>query len=84
MMGMHERDEDPSDDDIERFSSDTAFCPDCGSEISDEAEVCPECYAYVGGNTLGRSPLQTWFGRRSVVVVVIVILLAMLICLISF
>ena len=56
--------EDPSPEDIERFSGETAYCPDCGAEVWDQAEVCPECYAYLGGNTSMRRPMQNWFRRK--------------------
>lgn len=54
-------DEDPSPDDLERFSHDTAFCPDCGAEVWDQAEVCSSCGAYLHGDTMRRPPRE---GRR--------------------
>jgi hypothetical protein len=72
------RDEGPSEDDIERFSRDTAYCPDCGAEVWDAAEVCPECHAYIGGNTRSRSPLQHWFQQKWMVLIVILLFIAFL------
>ncbi|MEE2972131.1 MAG: hypothetical protein VX672_03310 [Planctomycetota bacterium] len=36
-------DDDPSDEDVDRFSGEMGFCPDCGEEIWDEAWQCPHC-----------------------------------------
>lgn len=71
-------DEDPSSEDIERFSGEEAHCPDCGAEIWDQAEICPKCYAYLGGNTSSRPPLQNWLQRRWYVVVAVIVIIAML------
>jgi hypothetical protein len=71
-------DEGPSSEDIARFDHESAFCPDCGAEIWDQADVCPKCFAYLGGDTSRRQPMGTWFQRRWTLLVVIVLLLAML------
>ena len=42
-------DEGPSEADIERFSSATRACPDCKSEVYDDAEVCWKCGHTFGG-----------------------------------
>jgi hypothetical protein len=72
------KDEDPSEEDVERFSSETAFCPDCGAEIWDSAEVCPKCFAYLGGETSSRKPVAREIQRRSVVVLVAVLIALMI------
>ena len=60
-----------------RFDSDTAFCPECGAEIYDAADVCPKCFTWIDGETRGR-PLsrrrQTI--RQTILWVLIVTLLA--------
>ena len=71
-------DEDPSDEDIERLDHESAYCPDCGAEIWDSAEICPKCYAYLGGNTGHRKPIPRWVHRASIALVVFLLLLAML------
>lgn len=48
--------EDPTDDDIDRFSAQTGHCPDCGEEIWDEAWQCPHCDAVVEGRILRDRP----------------------------
>jgi len=54
-MSRMSRDEHPSSEDLERFGGDTALCPECGAEVWDEADVCPKCFAYLGGDTFRRS-----------------------------
>lgn len=38
-----EEDDGPSAADLERFSDVTRRCPECGTEVYDEAEVCWKC-----------------------------------------
>lgn len=82
-MCFHTRviDEGPSPEDIERFSRETAYCPDCGAEIWDAAEVCPECSAYIGGNTRSNSPVQAWFNNKMIVLIVIAIIIGLVLLL---
>jgi hypothetical protein len=70
-----ERDEAPSDEDVQRFDRAEAFCPDCGAEIFDSAEVCPKCYAYLAGNTSSRRPVNAWQRNRMILFVIIVALI---------
>lgn len=69
-------DEGPSSEDIDHFDRDTAYCPDCGAEVWDEAEVCPKCHSFIGGQTLTRKPIQKWVDRRMALLVVIALLIA--------
>jgi hypothetical protein len=57
-------DEDPDSADIERFDHDRATCPDCGAEVWDAAEVCPKCFAYLGGDPASGAAGNTWLTRR--------------------
>ncbi|MSR27970.1 MAG: hypothetical protein EXS03_00110 [Phycisphaerales bacterium] len=42
-----ERDEDPSDDDIVRFSrASTRPCQECGQDVSEDSDICPKCRAF--------------------------------------
>ena len=68
-------DEDPSDEDLDRFSAETGYCPDCGREVWDEAWECPHCGEVIEGRVsrdrqgaVGRS-----LSARSVVVLVAMI-----------
>jgi hypothetical protein len=72
-------DEDPSPQDLERFGRDTAYCPLCGAEIWDQAELCPSCGGHVGGETTGRPPLEAWLRRRWLLLVVVAALVAFVI-----
>ena len=71
-------DEDPSDADVERFGDETAYCPDCGARVWDEADICPKCHAYIGGQTLSRPPTEHGLRKRWLAVIAIILLLAML------
>jgi len=73
------RDEDPSPEDIERFGDggdQTGWCPECGEEIWDGAEACPECGAWIGGRILRRPPAAEAFQRRLLILIAIVALVA--------
>jgi len=69
-------DEGPSPEDIERFGDETAYCPDCGAEIWDQAEQCPKCRAYLQRGPDRRPPVESWFQNRWTLLVVILTLLA--------
>ncbi len=45
----NERDEFPSEEDIERFSDVTTTCPSCGVTLYDDAEVCYQCGEALAG-----------------------------------
>lgn len=71
-------DEGPSVEDLERFSHEAAHCPDCGAEVWDQADVCPKCFAYLGGATSSRPPMENWLRRRWTLLVIIALIIAML------
>ncbi len=71
-------DEGPSAEDLERFSDDTAHCPFCGAEIWDEADICPKCRNYIGGDTLSKHPIQRTFEKKWITLVIIALILGML------
>lgn len=54
MPNRRDQDEGPSQEDIERFGDETpkadARCPDCGTAVWSEADICPKCYAFLGGD----------------------------------
>ncbi len=54
----HELDEDPSEADVERFGGVTQMCPECRTELYDDAEICWKC-----GHALSRRPAgpPKWF-----------------------
>lgn len=40
--------EGPSEDDIQRFGADFVTCPNCSSDVYDQAAVCPTCGMHLG------------------------------------
>jgi hypothetical protein len=71
-------DEGPRAEDIERFDHEDAHCPDCGAEIWDSADVCPKCFAYLGGNTIARPSSRDQFRRLCITLIAVVLIIAML------
>jgi len=75
-----DHDEGPSDDDLDRFGEDSpvadARCPDCGAAVWSEADVCPKCFAFLGGDA--PRPARGFFARRWRTLVVVLLILAML------
>ncbi|MCZ6834213.1 MAG: hypothetical protein O7G85_00420 [Planctomycetota bacterium] len=71
---MH--DEGPSLEDLNRFSGDTAYCSECGQEIWDMAEFCPDCKAHLGGHTLSNPPDADRINKKMIVIISIILLIA--------
>lgn len=75
------REEGPSPEDLARFGDaaerETGFCPDCGAEIWDQADVCPKCFTYLGGRVASKPPFNQWLKDRWKTFVVIAVILAM-------
>lgn len=40
--------------DRRRFASAIAYCPECGAELHDSADICPACFAWVTDETIAR------------------------------
>ena len=82
MPVRRDQDEGPSDEDLERFGEDSpradARCPDCGASVWSEADVCPGCHAYLGGDAERvRPPLFRARWRTLVVAALIAAMLAL-------
>jgi predicted nucleic acid-binding Zn ribbon protein len=71
-------DEGPSSEDVRRFAAGEAFCPDCGAEIHDQAEVCPKCYAYLAGETSRFRPAERDLRGRFIALTVVALILVLL------
>ncbi|MHC4946941.1 MAG: hypothetical protein ACYTG1_01575 [Planctomycetota bacterium] len=71
-------DEGPGPEDLARFGAETAHCPDCGAEIWDQADICPECRAWLGDGTARHAPDEAWWRQRWVAVTAIVTLVGFL------
>ena len=73
-----ELDSGPGPEDLRRFGGETAYCPDCGGEVWDQAEVCPACGAYLGGPTISRPPHRQVFRQRVLILATLLALLALI------
>lgn len=52
-------DEDPSPEDLERFGGVTRQCPQCNTELYDEAELCWKC-GHALSNQTAVPPKWVW------------------------
>lgn len=50
-MSRRFHDDGPSDEDLDRFSGDSAHCPHCGALVYDDAWSCPSCGEVIEGRT---------------------------------
>lgn len=70
--------EDGSEDDghaerdRQRFASDTAFCPECGAEVYDAADVCPKCFTWINGETVRHPKARRRERIRGIVVWILI------------
>jgi len=66
------------DGDFDDTSADTAFCPECGAEIYDAADVCPKCFTWLNGETSRHPPhrRRAWDRWAKLVVGVLIAALA--------
>jgi predicted nucleic acid-binding Zn ribbon protein len=75
-FGEGAQDEDQDDaheaSDRARFDSDTAYCPECGAEIYDAADVCPKCFTWIDGDTRRRPPSQSRQTMRQTIIWILV------------
>lgn len=68
--GFDESDHDEADQ--KRFSSDVAYCPECGAEIVDDADICPKCFTWIDGTTHSK-PSKLKRSLHTVVVVLLIV-----------
>ncbi|MEO0513319.1 MAG: hypothetical protein AAF108_10560 [Planctomycetota bacterium] len=62
--------EGPSAIDLERFGSETRFCPTCSAEVWDQTDVCHEC-----GGTIGTQTADTLESRSRIGLLILLVLL---------
>ncbi len=63
-------DEDPSPEDLERFGGVTRQCPNCNTELYDEAELCWKCGHALSHQT---GPPPKWIWITAIVLVVVIL-----------
>ena len=77
-------DEDPSEEDQERFGDDrvsTGYCPDCGGQVFDDAEVCPKCFAFISGQVKAQRPRRKGlFHEQWMVVLIVALIIGLTMC----
>ena len=72
-------DELPSEEDINRFSDETGYCPHCGEEIYDDSDWCPKCDNPLHGDgTSHRHPTSSIMTKKVGVILLVILLLAFL------
>ncbi len=79
---VDELDSGPSPEDLRRFGGETAYCPECGGEVWDQAEVCPACGAYLAGAPTSRPPHRQVFRQRLLILVALVAIVALILALV--
>lgn len=57
--------------DQKRFGSNIAYCPECGAEVLDDADLCPKCFTWIDGATHSR-PSRLKRSFRAVVVTLLI------------
>lgn len=67
-------DEGPSDADLARFADATGYCPECGGQVSDDADVCPACGSWITGEVAVEPPVARELRGRFRVLVVVAVL----------
>ena len=72
-------DPDDPDDDLDVLDegedadqSDTGYCPDCGAEIYDAADVCPKCFTWINGETVRHPKARRRERIRGIVVWILI------------
>jgi uncharacterized protein (DUF983 family) len=61
----------PSREDVERFSDVTVKCPECGTQLFDDVEMCWKCGRALRANTPDETKVPVW-----VIATVVLIILA--------
>ncbi|MBT4531160.1 MAG: hypothetical protein HOC27_08135 [Phycisphaerae bacterium] len=70
------QDEGPSQEDIERFSTnETGFCPHCNEEIWDDASQCPECDYWLKDGTVHQNIEVRAFKKKFFILIIITLLI---------
>ena len=65
--------EGPSAEDLERLDHDGKACLSCGSEVYDDASVCPICGEYLAGAAPGLARKYVWPVVGAIVLIIFVL-----------
>jgi len=68
-------DEGPSEQDRARFADAAGYCPSCGREVYDDADLCPGCGSWITGEVASEPPLNRELQGRFRTIVVVAVLL---------
>jgi predicted nucleic acid-binding Zn ribbon protein len=74
-----DRDEDPTDEDIERFSAPVVGrCPECGHHVIEDADICPKCHSFLwdGPQANKKSKMQSMRGIFILLTIVLILTLS--------
>ena len=70
--------EDADEEEDDGGARDTAYCPECGAEIYDAADICPACFSWIDGETTRRPPRNGRFRKGGAQLVVWMLIAALL------
>lgn len=73
-----ERDENPTQEDVERFSSPSiGRCPECGQTVIEDVEICPKCHTFLWDGAQMKQNLKMGRMRGIFILLTIVLILTL-------
>ena len=81
MTRRFDANEGPTEEDLRRFGGpdpSSGFCPECGEEVSDLADICPHCHSWIPEGAQRRPPVVSELIRRWYVFIALGVLLVFL------
>lgn len=63
--GEESSDDDPDDLQSRHRRERRGFCPQCGAEVYEDADLCPKCFAWITGDVVRRHPQAAALGKRA-------------------
>ncbi|MFN9124319.1 MAG: zinc-ribbon domain-containing protein [bacterium] len=69
-LGDDDADLDAADQ--RRFASNVGYCPECGAEVVDDADICPKCFTWIDGTTHSK-PSKLKRSLHTIVVVLLIV-----------
>ncbi len=62
------------DDEAARRRLRIGYCPRCGAEVHEDADICPKCFEWITGDVLRRHPAAAGLGRRAMIAIGLILL----------